>query len=140
MFNQLFKSAKKVANQNALEAIIAACMLIAAADGSVERSEIEKLEKLLASNDNLTAFKPAEFRKIVQRYQTMLEADFLVGRQKMMKEIADISDNSELCEEVFLNALAISKADGEVEPDEAKVLASIARSLGIDAKEYGIAA
>lgn len=140
MFGRLFKNAKKVANQNTLEAIIAATMLVAAADGTVERSEMDKLDKLLTSNENLNAFKPAEIRKLMQRYQTMLEADFLVGKQKMMKEISDISDNTEISEEVFLNALAISKADGEIEPEEAKVLQEIGRFLGINAQEYGIQA
>lgn len=139
MFNKLFKTAKKVNNQNLMEAIVAAAMLVAAADGTVEKSELDKLDKLLTSNDNLSAFKPADIRKVVSRYQNVLEADFGVGQQKMLKELADISDNQEHCEEVFLNMLAIAKSDGEIEPDEKVVLAKVARSLGISLDEYGLA-
>lgn len=140
MLGKLFKSAKKVQNQNLMEAIVAGAMLVAAADGTVERAEVDKLDKLLTSNDNLSAFKPAEIRKVIARYQNVLEADFGVGQQKMMKELADISDNHDHCEEVFLNMLAIAKADGEIEPEEKTVLLKVARNLGVNPDEYGLAA
>jgi tellurite resistance protein len=38
MFGKFLKSAKKVQNQNLMEAIIAGTMLVAAADGEIEKS------------------------------------------------------------------------------------------------------
>ncbi|WP_427501349.1 tellurite resistance TerB family protein [Methylomonas sp. MED-D] len=140
MFGKLFKTAKAVHHQNLMEAIVAGSMLVAAADGTVEKSELDKLDKLLTSNENLSAFKPGDIRKVISRYQNVLEADFGVGQQKMMKELADISDNPDHCEEVFLNMLAIAKSDGEIEPGEKAVLTKVARSLGISLDEYGLAA
>jgi tellurite resistance protein TerB len=131
IFGKVFKSAKKVQNQNLMEAIVAGSMLLAAADGEIGKAERDKLDKLLTSNDNLSAFKPAEIRKVIQRYENILDADFDVGQNKMMKELADISDNSENCEEVFLNALAIAKADGDISDKEKDILRKIARNLGI---------
>lgn len=139
MFGKLLKSAKKVNNQNLMEAIVAGAMLVAAADGTVEKSELDKLDKLLTSNENLEAFKPADIRKVMSRYQNILEADFGVGQQKMLKELAEISDNTDHCEEVFLNMLAIAKSDGEIEPEEKAVLVKVARSLGISLDEFGLA-
>jgi tellurite resistance protein TerB len=140
MFGKFMKSAKKVSNQNLMEAIVAGAMLVAAADGAVKREEMDKLDKLLNSNENLSAFKPAEIRKVSARYQNILEADFGVGQMKMMKELADISDNSDHCEEVFLNMLAIAKADGSIDEPEKTVLIKVARSLGINIDEYGLTA
>lgn len=137
---KVFKSAKKVANQNQMEAIVAGAMLVAAADGEIERKELEKLEALIANNENLTAFKRQDIQRTIQKYSGILEADFHVGRAKMLKEIADVSDNAEQAEEVFLNMLAIAKSDGEIEPAEAKVLIDVGRRLGVDPTEYGIAA
>ncbi|MGZ8233197.1 tellurite resistance TerB family protein [Methylobacter tundripaludum] len=139
MFGKFIKSAKKVQNQNLMEAVVAGCMLVAAADGSIEKAEREKLDKLLTSNEQLSAFKPSEIRKVIQRYENILDADFGVGQKKMLDELGDISDNADHCEEVFLNMLAVAKADGEIEPDEVAVLQKVARSLGIDVKEYGLA-
>jgi len=139
MFGKLLNRAKQVTNQNLMEAIVAGAMLVAAADGTVEKAELDKLDKLLTSNDNLSGFKPADIRKTMSRYQNILEADFGVGQMKMMKELADISDNPDHCEEVFLNMLAIANSDGEIEPEEKAVLTKVARSLGISLDEYGLA-
>lgn len=138
-FSNLGKSAKKVQNQNALEAIVAASMLVAAADGEIEKKETDKLDKLLTNNDSLSAFKPSEIRKIIDRYSGILEADFRVGKLKLLKEIGDISDNPDTSEEVFVNALAIAESDGEIEAKELDVLKEIGRTLGINLSNYELA-
>lgn len=138
MFGKFLKSAKKVQNQNVLEAIVAGSLLVAAADGEIEKKETDKLEKLLANNDSLSAFKPAEIRKLVDRYSGILEADFRVGKLKLLKEIGDISDNADQSEEVFVNALAIAESDGEIEPEELKILKEIGRTLGVNLSNYDL--
>ena len=137
-FGKFIKSGKKVVNQNILEAIVAGSLLVAAADGEIEKNELDKLEKLLTNNDSLSAFKPAEIRKLIDRYTGILEADFRVGKLKLMKEIADISDDADQGEEVFVNALAIAEADGEIEPGELAVLKEIGRTLGINLSTYDL--
>jgi tellurite resistance protein TerB len=139
-FNKFKKDVKKVQNQNTLEAIVAASMLIAAADGDIEKKETDKLDKLLSNNDSLSAFKPSEIRKIIDRYAGILEADFRVGKLKLMKEIGDISDNPDISEEVFVNALAIAESDGEIEAKELTVLKEIGRALGINLSNFDLAA
>ena len=136
---KLFTSAKQVKNKDILEAIIAASLIVAAADGEIERKEIEKLEKLLINNDSLSSFKPAEIRKIVDRYSGILEADFRVGKLRLMKELNDISDNADQCEEVFVNALAIAESGtGKVDDEEAVVLKEIGKALGINLASFGL--
>jgi len=139
LLKKLGKSAKQVQNQNVMEAIIAGSMLIAAADGEIEKKEIDTLDKLLVNNELLSAFKPAEIRKTIDRYAGILEAGFRVGKLKMLKEIGDISDNAEQSEEVFVTALTIAEADGEIEPAELVVLKEIGRTLGINLANYDLA-
>ena len=139
LFNKFVKSAKAVQNQNVLEAIVAGSLIVAAADSEIEKKEADKLEKLLVNNDSLSAFKPAEIRKLVDRYSGILEADFRVGKLKLLKEIGDISDNADQSEEVFVNALAIAESDGEIEEKELAVLKEIGRALGINLANYDLA-
>lgn len=136
MFKKFLRGAQQIQSQNMLEAIVAGCMLVAAADGTVERAEIDKMDKLLTTDESLKAFKPADIRKLSQRYQTRLEADFGLGQMQMLKEIGDISDNADQAEQVLLTMLAIAKSDGEIEPAERVVLDKVARSLGLDVNEY----
>ena len=126
---RLFRGAKKVENRDLMEAIVGGGLLVAAADGDIEKEELQKLEKLVAGNENLKHFG-AEIGKTIRRFSDLLEGDFLVGRSKIMREIRDIAGNDDHVEDVVLNVLAIAKADGEVEPEERKVIEEIARELG----------
>ncbi|MBO6277684.1 MAG: tellurite resistance TerB family protein [Pseudomonas sp.] len=126
---RLFRGAKKVENRDLMEAIVGGGLLVAAADGDIEKEELQKLEKLIAGNENLKHFG-AEIGKTIRRFSDLLEGDFLVGRSKIMREIRDIAGNDDHVEDVVLNVLAIAKADGEVEPEERKVIEEIARELG----------
>lgn len=126
---KLFRGAKKVENRDLMEAIVGGGLLVSAADGDIEKDELNKLEKLIAGNENLKHFG-AEIGKTIRRFTDLLEGDFLVGRSKILRELRDIQGNDEHVEDVVLNILAIAKADGEMEPAERKVIEEIARELG----------
>lgn len=138
LFSKLTKSAKSVAKQNVFEAIVAASVLVAAADGEIEKKESEKLERMLSNNDSLSSFKKTEIQRLVAKYSATVETDFRMGKLKMMKEIEDIAENATDAEEVFVTAIAIAESDGEIEPKELEVLTEIGRRLGLNLKDYGI--
>jgi len=125
----MFKSAKKVENRDLMEAIVGGGLLIAAADGDIEKEEIQKLERVIRSNDNLQHFG-SEIPKVIAKFTDKLEADFQLGRSAIMREIREIGGKDSDVEDVMLNMLAIAKADGEIEEGEKKVIEEIARELG----------
>lgn len=139
-FGKFINTAKQVQNKNVLEAIVAASLLVAAADGEIEDEETKTLNELLVNNDLLKAFKPVEITQIVDRYTGMLKAGFRVGEVKLLREIADIAENANHAEEVFVTALTIAEADGEIDPKELVVLKKIGRTLGINLANYDLAA
>ena len=139
MFGNLFNKARKVQNKNVMEAIVAGALLTAAADGTIERSETDKLTKLLQANDLLEAFRGREITKTITKYENILDADFGIGKKKMLDEISDIADNDDHAQEVLLTMLAIAKADGEIEDEERVVILEVCRVLRLDPKEYGLA-
>lgn len=126
---KLFRSAKKIENRDLMEAIVGGGLLVAAADGTIDKDELAKLEKLISGNEDLKHFGP-EVGKTIRRFTELLEGDFLVGRSKIMREIRDIQGNDEHVEDVVLNILAIAKSDGSIEPEERKVIDEVARELG----------
>lgn len=138
MFGKLFNKAKVIKNENLMQAIVAACLLMAAADGSISGDEVSKLEKLLNSNDNLSAFKGSAISKTIARYRQLLEADFDVGKAKLLREIAEVSGSDEDSEDVFLNAMAIAKADGDISEKELLVAKAVASELNISLEQYGL--
>lgn len=143
MFGKLFgkkvKNAKvelkKLENRDLMEAVVGGCLLVAAADGEIEQSEIQKLDQLLRSNSNLQHFG-AEITATINRFTEQLNAGFRVGRLNIMREIADIQGNPEDKETVFVNMLTIAEADGEIEEAEMKVLEEVGRVLGLRVQDY----
>lgn len=135
----LLSRAKKVENRDLMEAIVGGCLLVAAADGEIEKSETDKIDLLIRSNENLAHYGP-EITKTVSRFTGLLEADFGVGRMKIMREIRDVKNNADDAEEVMVNMIAVAKANGEIKPDELKVLGEVARELGQRLSDFGLAA
>lgn len=126
---------KKVENRDLMEAIIGGCLLVSAADGEIEKEETEKLDKLIRSNPNLAHFGN-EITATINRFTEQLEAGFRVGRMNILREIDDIKNTPAEAEEVFCNMLTVAEADGEIEPEEQKVLEEVGRRLGLRIEDY----
>lgn len=131
------QSMAKVENRDLMQAIIGGCLLVAAADGEIEKSEIEKIDRLIQANESLSHFG-SEITATLSRFTAQLEAGFLIGRMKILREIRDVANDPEQAEEVFLNMLTVAQADGEVEAEEVKVLVEVAKELGLRAADYGV--
>lgn len=119
-----------------LEAVCAAAALVAAADGSVDDSEISATVTAVTANEALnTAFDARQIEGAIQR---MLDraGGGRVGRMNLMKELDDISGNSDDAETCLLTALDIADADGEMDDDEKRVIADIAKRLGLNLSTY----
>ncbi|NIZ28950.1 tellurite resistance TerB family protein [Escherichia coli] len=138
MFNKLFGKKvaaakvelKKVENRDLMEAIVGGCLLVSAADGEIEKEETSKLDQLIRSNPR------NEITSTINRYTEQLEAGFRVGRMNILREIDDIKNDPKEAEEVFVNMLTIAEADGQIEPEEQKVLEEVGRRLGLRVEDY----
>jgi tellurite resistance protein TerB len=128
---------KKMANRDLMEGLVGASLLVAAADGEIEPEEVESLEKQLECNPALEGFGP-EIGKTINKFTSMLEAGFLIGKTKIMREIKDCASDPEEAEDIFVAAITIAQADGEVEPEEQVILAEIGRTLGLSVRDYGL--
>ncbi|MDY4317432.1 MULTISPECIES: TerB family tellurite resistance protein [Pectobacterium] len=126
---------KKVENRDLMEAIVGGCLLVAAADGEIEKEETGKLDLLLRSNPQLGHYGN-EITQTISRFTEQLQAGFRVGRMNILREIDDIKNTPKDAEEVFVNMLTIAEADGEIEPEEQKVLEEVGRRLGLRIEDY----
>ena len=130
---------KKVENRDLMQAIVGAMVLIAYANGECEKSELDKIERLIAANDSLAHFG-SEITQTMGKYVEFMEAGPRLGTMKIMREIADIKNNPKDAEEVFVLAITIAEADGEIEPAEMQVLGKLGRELGLRVQDFGLEA
>lgn len=123
-------------NKDFLEAVCAACALVAAADGELEDAEIAQTVKGIASNPALAGAFPT--REIEQTADAMCKRaqGGRVGRAGLYKELEDIAADKDKAETVLLTALDVADSDGQVEPEEKKVLEKIAQAFGLNLANY----
>ncbi len=138
LFSKILNTVKKFENKKLMRATVGGCLLVAAADGEIEPSEIEKMEKLLSANEALSGFKPTEISETVQHFTDLLETDFDFGKKKILDEIAEIADEKSQYEDVFVCMVAIAKANGKIGIEERNVLLQVANLLRLKPSKYGL--
>lgn len=133
----LKKSAKKIENRDLMQAVVGACLLVAAANGEISKEEVTQIDKQLRANKNLEHFGN-EITAQTNLYTEQLEASFRIGRMNILREIKEIANNPLDAEEVFVNALAVAESEGGLDDAEIKVLSEIGNLLGLRLKDFGI--
>lgn len=128
--NRAMSDIKKFDKRDLAQAVVNAAYLVAYADGELEPSEKAKIEQVLRANPTLANFQ-GELNQIAATIIGQLEADIGIGRRAALREIGDVKGDQRECEDVLDVAIAIAKADGEIEPEEEVVLTQIAEALGL---------
>lgn len=120
-----------------LEAVCAACALVAASDGDVSDSEVDQTIKAITSNANLSAaFKQTEIERTADAMLKRAQGG-RVGRSGLFKEIEDIASDHDMSETVLLSALDVADHGG-IDEKERAVLQNIASRLGLNLSSYDV--
>ena len=125
----------KVENRDLMEAIVAAAVLVAFSDGECSAEELLTLQGIVETNDNLKHFG-SEVGKTIDNYSAKYEASKRMAKVQLMKEITDVEANEEEKIQVFIIAIDIADADGNIDEDEMKVLKEIGKTLGLNPDAY----
>lgn len=125
----------RMENKNMMEAVVASCILVAAADGNISDQELATTRLILESNDRLKHFGP-QISQTVTKFGDMIKGTFQLGELKLLREIGDIKSNPRDAEEVLVTAISIASADGKIEESEKRMIQKIARELGLNASQY----
>lgn len=125
-------------NTDFLEAVCASAALVAFADGELEAAERSAIIQLVQKHPQLG--KLYSLSTIEQTAEAMFKrAESASGRQALARELDDVKGRpnaSQMAEDVYLVALDVANADGELEAEEEVVLKKIASRLGVDASKF----
>lgn len=131
-------SAEYGQNKDFLEAVCAGVALVAFADGELEDSEKLKAKDIVGTHSVLSKLYSRDV--IEQTLSTMFgRAKDASGRQALARELDDIKgkpNGPQMSEDVYLIAVDIANADGELEEPEKVVLKKIADRLGVDPQKF----
>lgn len=126
---------KKVENRDFMEAAIGVMVLVAAADGEIEPSELQKLQKTIETLPELQGFG-SEIGKTIDKFTSYFELGFKMGKNRIMRELRDVKGSEQEKEDILSLGAVAAMADGELEPAEEAVLAEIAREFGLKLENY----
>ncbi len=135
---QLKDEVARFKNKDFMEATVAACALVSAADGSISSEEKQKMMGFIQHSDALSVFKAedviASFNKIVGKF----EFDMEIGKAEAFTYIGKVRKNADQARLLVRVCCAIGAADGEFDASEVAMVKTIARDLGLDPAEFDL--
>ncbi len=132
----LFMGAER-RNRQLIDGAMAACALIAAADGSVDP---EERQQAIASFEELGMFRHVDAGEAIARFDahvSTLLADPVQAHAELLGLIAKLRGDRRSAELIVSICRAVSSADGVVDENETKRIGEVALALGLPEANTG---
>ncbi|MEM8740716.1 MAG: tellurite resistance TerB family protein [Pseudomonadota bacterium] len=126
-------------NRDFMEAVVAGCAIVAAADGSVTSDEKQKMMGFIQTSDELKVFKTDDVIKAFNDIIGKFDFDVTIGRGEALKKIAKIKSKEGAGQLLVRVCCAIGAADGDFDDDEKRAVAEICRELGLNPADFDLA-
>ncbi|SCE50794.1 TerB family tellurite resistance protein [Streptomyces sp. OspMP-M43] len=120
------------------DASMAMCALVAAADGSIDPSERQRVATLISTNDVLRNFPADDLQRRFNAYADQLTADFAFGKVSVLQEIAKAKKKPTEARAVVQIGIVIGGADGDFDPSEQAVVREACFALDLPPHEFDL--
>ncbi|MCW8116935.1 MULTISPECIES: tellurite resistance TerB family protein [Streptomyces] len=120
------------------DASMAMCALVAAADGSVDASERQRVAQLISTNEVLQNFPADDLRRRFEENLDKLTADFAFGKVGILQEIAKAKKKPAEARAVVQIGIVIGGADGDFDKDERAVVREACYALDLPPHEFDL--
>ncbi|KOT92817.1 MULTISPECIES: tellurite resistance TerB family protein [Streptomyces] len=120
------------------DASMAMCALVAAADGSVDPSERQRVAQLISTNEVLQNFPADDLRRRFEDNLNKLTADYDFGKVGILQEIAKAKKKPAEARAVVQIGIVIGGADGDFDKDERAVVREACYALDLPPHEFDL--
>ncbi|MFS4091701.1 tellurite resistance TerB family protein [Streptomyces sp. AF1A] len=120
------------------DASMAMCALVAAADGTVDPAERQRVAQLIASNEVLQNFPADDLRRRFEENLGKLTADFAFGKVSVLQEIAKAKKKPAEARAVVQIGIVIGGADGDFDKTEQAVVREACYTLDLPPHEFDL--
>ena len=120
------------------DASMAMCALVAAADGSIDTSERQRVASLITTNEVLQNFPADDLQKRFNDYCAKLTADFAFGKVSILQEIAKAKKKPVEARAVIQIGIVIGGADGDFDKTEQAVVREACFTLDLPPHEFDL--
>jgi tellurite resistance protein TerB len=120
------------------DASMAMCALVAAADGTVDPSERQRVAQLIATNEVLQNFPADDLRRRFEDNLSKLTADFAFGKVSVLQEVAKAKKKPAEARAVIQIGIVIGGADGNFDKDEQAIVREACFTLELPPHEFDL--
>ncbi|MFF0745138.1 tellurite resistance TerB family protein [Streptomyces sp. NPDC004111] len=138
MQTQLESKKNELKSGSFRDASMAMCALVAAADGSIDASERQRVASLIMTNDVLQNFPADDLQRRFNEYCEKLTADFAFGKVSILQEIAKAKKKPAEARAVIQIGIVIGGADGDFDKTEQAVVREACFAVGLPPHEFDL--
>jgi len=121
-----------------LEASMAACAIVAMADGNVSFPERVRVDQILETLDALRVFDPHEGVNLFNEFVAAIQKDGETGHEKAIEAVREFADDPQSAELIIRICLAICEAEGEISLVDQVATVSLCSLIGVDPEKFGL--
>ncbi|MBP1993496.1 tellurite resistance TerB family protein [Paenibacillus eucommiae] len=129
---------KKFKNKDFMDAVVAGCAIVAAADGSIGNDEKEKMIGYISRSDELKVFNVNDVIARFNYFAGNFEFSPIVGKQEAIKIISKFSSKPDVGRVIIAVCCAIGAADGDFDKNEQAVVRDICVALNLNPGEFSL--
>lgn len=127
----------KYKNKDVLQAMMAGCAYVAAADGEISPSEKQKMQGLVRNSAITKVYDADTAIKIFNEYAGKFTFEFEAGKSEALLAIGKIKDPA-VARMVIRGCIIIGGADGNFDDHEKAVVREICRELGQSPSDFDL--
>ncbi|MFB6779021.1 tellurite resistance TerB family protein [Streptomyces sp. NPDC056352] len=120
------------------DASMAMCALVAAADGSIDPTERQRVAALITGNDVLQNFPADDLQRRFNEYCQKLASDFDFGKVSILQTIGKVGKKPTEARAVVQIGIVIGGADGHFDQSERAVVREACFAVGISPTEFDL--
>ena len=138
MRSRLTAEVSKFRNRTFMEATVAACALVAAADGTISTEEKQKMSGFIRNSDELKHFAMPDVIAFFEKVVGNFDFDAGIGRAEALKVIGRLRGKEEQARVMVRVACAIGASDGNFDQRERAVVRGICVELGLNPADFDL--
>ncbi|MFD6247182.1 tellurite resistance TerB family protein [Streptomyces roseolus] len=120
------------------DASMAMCALVAAADGTIDPAERQRVAQLIATNEVLRNFDATDLQRRFDENLNKLTADFDFGKVSVLQEIAKAKKKPAEARAVIQIGIVIGGVDGDFDKTEQAVVREACFTLDLPPHEFDL--
>ena len=128
----------KFKNREFMDAVVAGCALVAAADGNISSAEKQKMTGYIQNSSELKVF---DLKDVIQSFQDIcgkFEFDAEIGRAEALRIVGKLRGNEDAGRLLVRVCCAIGGSDGSFDEKEQAVCRTICTELGLNPADFDL--